>query len=178
MRKMEIVEYYGSSSELMASLRSVFYLTASNVPENEDERREFLQLWLGDYVISPTGLHFVALESDRVVGYLISETQTLRNLEILNKHTTLLAFRSWFKEYSSHFHINVHPDVQGQGVGRKLVERFLQSLLEREIEKTCLVTGRFAENVKFYKNMGFLELETKDLKGTQLVLLGRDTNVV
>ncbi len=58
--------------------------------------------------------------------------------------------------YPAHLHIDLLPDAQGQGNGRKMMERFLARLRELHIPAVHLGVGRRNERaIAFYQRMGF-----------------------
>ena len=65
-------------------------------------------------------------------------------------------------EYPAHLHIDLLPELQGQGWGRRLVERFLAALRDRGVPGVHLVasagnTGASA----FYPRVGFTPLPSE-----------------
>ncbi len=64
--------------------------------------------------------------------------------------------------YPAHLHIDLLPRAQRQGQGRRLMERFLTALREREVPGLHLGLGaRNTGALHFYRRMGFHEL-TRD----------------
>ncbi len=62
-------------------------------------------------------------------------------------------------EYPAHLHIDLLPRAQGQGLGRKLMEVFLNRLRELGIPGVHLGVGRRNVGaVAFYERMGFVRL--------------------
>ena len=54
------------------------------------------------------------------------------------------------------YHTSVHPDYRKQGIGRKLVDTALDSLLKLGINKVALVVfGRNKAGNEFWEKMGF-----------------------
>lgn len=61
-------------------------------------------------------------------------------------------------EYPSHLHIDLLPEVQGQGLGRRLIDRLLGQLAERGSHGVHLGTSPAnTRAVAFYRHLGFDE---------------------
>jgi len=58
--------------------------------------------------------------------------------------------------YPAHLHIDLLPEAQGQGMGRKLINTFLDKLRALEVPGVHLGVGKANTNaVGFYKRLGF-----------------------
>ncbi|WP_052851107.1 GNAT family N-acetyltransferase [Streptomyces avicenniae] len=74
-------------------------------------------------------------------------------------------------EYPAHLHIDLLPEGQGQGLGRRLMETYLGALRERGVPGVHL--GMSPENTgarAFYDRLGFHELPAPDGDGGSLHL--------
>ena len=86
---------------------------------------------------------------------------------------SVAAMRDFAEEYPAHLHIDLLPECQGQGYGRKLIELLIKHLKEQKIKGLMLHVG--GDNYRaqaFYKKCGFKELHVeKDgvLMGMKLV---------
>ena len=61
--------------------------------------------------------------------------------------------------FPAHLHINILPPFQGQGWGRKLMERFLEGMKGRGVGGVWL--GMASDNASagyFYRKLGFVEV--------------------
>jgi ribosomal protein S18 acetylase RimI-like enzyme len=66
-------------------------------------------------------------------------------------------------EYPAHLHIDLLPIAQGSGQGRKLMERFLETLRTRGVPGVHLGVGKVNSNaIGFYERMGFQKLEESE----------------
>lgn len=66
-------------------------------------------------------------------------------------------------EYPAHLHIDLLPTLQGQGMGRKLMEAFFTILRENGVKKLSL--GMSKENIgafHFYQKLGFSIIKNED----------------
>ncbi|BBH67047.1 hypothetical protein ACTI_37320 [Actinoplanes sp. OR16] len=74
--------------------------------------------------------------------------------------------------YPAHLHIDLLPETQGQGLGRRLMTAFLDGLRAAGVPRVHL--GMAPENhgaYAFYKRLGFHDIATQD---TGALFLGRD----
>ncbi|MBF9072216.1 GNAT family N-acetyltransferase [Streptacidiphilus fuscans] len=77
--------------------------------------------------------------------------------------------------YPAHLHIDLMPQAQGRGFGRRLMDTYLAALRERGVDAVHLAMG--AANVSaraFYDRLGFSEL-ARPVPG--LVVMGRSTRL-
>ena len=62
----------------------------------------------------------------------------------------------FFGDYPAHLHIDILPAGQGHGMGRKLIETFLQHLRHQSVPGVHLGVSRQNPNaIGFYKKIGF-----------------------
>lgn len=79
-------------------------------------------------------------------------------------------------EYPAHLHIDLLPETQGQGVGRKLIRELLAALQERGVPGVHLgVSPQNTGAVAFYHRLGFRPLSSDAGEGS---LLGIRTDAV
>jgi len=58
--------------------------------------------------------------------------------------------------YPAHLHIDILPEGQGKGMGRKLIEVFKNKLIEMNVTALHLEVGkRNTDAIKFYEKVGF-----------------------
>lgn len=60
--------------------------------------------------------------------------------------------------------IYVLPEIQGKGVGRKLIERAIEESRKEGLEKLVLNVNRFNKAVDFYKYLGFKITKEEDIE--------------
>ncbi|GII95111.1 GNAT family N-acetyltransferase [Sinosporangium siamense] len=64
-------------------------------------------------------------------------------------------------DYPAHLHINLLPDLQGRGFGRRLIETFRRALAERGVPALYLgVDSSNTGALAFYARLGFHELRS------------------
>ncbi len=67
------------------------------------------------------------------------------------------------ERYPSHLHIDLLPEVQGEGLGRRLIDRLLDQLAERGSTGVHLgVSRRNTGAIEFYRRVGFEEWGSGD----------------
>ena len=68
----------------------------------------------------------------------------------------LNAVRDYTKDYSAHLHIDLLPECQGQGYGRKLIEMLIKHLREENVNGLVLHVSMDNEGARaFYLKCGF-----------------------
>jgi ribosomal protein S18 acetylase RimI-like enzyme len=75
------------------------------------------------------------------------------------------------RDYKAHLHIDLLPELQGRGIGKKLIETFFETCRTRGVEKVHLVVSK--ENPRacsFYKKIGMHEVYSDDFS----IGMGRD----
>jgi GNAT superfamily N-acetyltransferase len=151
-------------------------------PERMDQNRLFFRIGLRHMFI---GQSFVAIVNGKLSGYVhfnpaphcLPPPQ-----EIPNAAATVLkplgdaipSVIKWFTRWchldpdAPHVHlgpIGVSPDVQGQGIGTALMNRYVE-YLKQERAAGYLETDR-AENVEFYKKFGFVIQREEEVIGAR-----------
>lgn len=67
------------------------------------------------------------------------------------------------ERYPSHLHIDLLPEAQGRGFGRRLIERLIGQLGERGSRGVHLGVSRNNERaIEFYRHVGFVEWDGPD----------------
>lgn len=89
--------------------------------------------------------------------YEKSIKQTILNEIKINHSASELEM---LKEYPAHFHIDMLPEMQGQGYGHDLIEHFLENLVQKNIKGVHLGVNKENERAcHVYKKEGFEVLE-------------------
>ncbi len=123
----------------------------------------FCERWFGRYLDTQPGSFYLALDGGgAAVGYLAgcldSFSRSARGI-IRDIPNYTPAFRKAVASYPSHFHINVKPGYQGNGIGRLLVARFLEACAAAGSTGVHVVTGAQSPAVRFYQACGFKPLD-------------------
>ena len=66
-------------------------------------------------------------------------------------------------EFPAHLHINLLPDLQGYGLGKKLIQQLVATLKTKNVRGLHLgVDAKNTSAMAFYERIGFHRLDTKD----------------
>jgi ribosomal protein S18 acetylase RimI-like enzyme len=152
------------------------------------------------YVVYDPLLAFVADDDGRAVGYILGTADTVAFADwfrttwlplVAPKHAgrpaEITDFESLILElmynpgrmvhddlapYPAHLHIDILPEYQGQGLGRKLIDAFRGELVSRGVEKFHLSMDPQNVNARaFYDRIGFEPIKVStDPTGTYLGL--------
>lgn len=139
------------------------------------------------YVTHEPELAFVVDNGERAVGYVLGSADTRAFAQwfsagwwptVADKHPgdgelerAIVASAANPKrmliaavdEYPAHLHIDLLPEAQGQGFGRRLIDTLTAALAERGVPGVHLVVGSANTNAQeFYRRTGFTELASDD----------------
>lgn len=158
----------------LSRAREIFFITSARTQFSSNEQKEtFFRNYTSYYVEHCPSWFYVALKNDHVVGYLsgCADSEAARPI-LENAIPSSALFSEWFRLYPAHLHINVDPAMHGQGLGGKLISRFMQDLKKSNVLGVHLVTAANAKNVSFYSKLGFKQLSQKTYHEAELVCLG------
>ena len=160
------------------------------------------EIWVGPYLEFEPELAFVVDNGERAVGYIIGTADTAAFVKRYRGEWLPSVASRWplssgtsltdglvrllhdpermlwpqIEPYPAHLHIDLLPSVQGKGLGRALMQRFLGALAARDVGAVHL--GMVPTNVgarAFYDRLGFSEIAVPDPTTTYL---GRATTPV
>lgn len=149
------------------------------------DAESFADVWSGWYTDREPESAFVAVEGDRVLGYLLGCVDSRRapspraaiarqlwRRQLLFRPGTAGFFRRTLVDllrqpsvpsgelcdprFPSHLHIDLLPEARGRGAGRELMEAWLERL--RAVGSPGCHLGTFAENasaIRFFERMDF-----------------------
>lgn len=148
---------------IKAQIKTIFYLTSQKKDfDNDLEKQEFANKWLTPYLDHFPEHTLVSIDKNNIVsGYLTGCPDTLNSLSNFN-FNYMNNFKHLYDKFPAHFHINVHPKFQGQGVGKQLVEQFEDGMMNLKIKGSHIVTHPNAININFYKKTGYTNTEISD----------------
>ena len=147
-------------------------------------------LFFGPYADLHPSLAFVVDTGERVAGYIVAAPDTKDHVrryrdEIFpafaakypldadwptrDAHMIGLGYNPermlfpWLDEYPAHLHIDLLPELQGQGFGRRLMDTLRAALAEQGVPAVHLemVTANVRARA-FYDRLGFRELSSAD----------------
>ncbi len=135
------------------------------------------------YAVIHPELTFILAKDDVAVGYIIGtnnsqlfhkrteeqwfphlreeypmpdETDTSSDARIVRLIHKGIVPRTEMLSYPAHLHIDILPEGQGKGMGRKLIDTFCAKLVELKVEALHLEVGKRNVNaIQFYEKMGF-----------------------
>lgn len=74
-------------------------------------------------------------------------------IELINKGYEI---KTELIDYPAHLHIDLLPDLQGKGIGKKLIELFISKLKDKNVRGLHLGVGKRNKGaIEFYKKVGF-----------------------
>lgn len=155
------------------------------------------------YVAFDPGLAFVADDGKRAVGYILGTADTAAffaafrdrwlptvaerfpepagppedadgAMRLLLHHPERMMDAEITRDYPAHLHIDLLPEAQRRGVGRRLMDTYLAALRDRGVPGVHLgVSTRNTGARAFYARLGFRELRPPE-PGALSVYLGRE----
>lgn len=162
----------------------------SDASDQYDEPTLLAALWASPHLVADPALGTIVVDDEGPAGYLVATADTaafeawcermwwpaLRDRHPLqaprrDRDQQLVALihapeatpASITGQYPAHLHINLLPRVQGQGLGRTLIERLIGQLRERGVEGVHLgVSGTNHRAIAFYEHLGFTRLAVED----------------
>ena len=146
----------------LSAIEEIFALTAATAGET------YFRRWTGHYLKQCRNDVLLAGEPP-YAGYLTGCRDSAAAVALFDDLFYYRAFADLYPAYPAHFHINVRPAAQGQGIGRALVSAFLA----RCQAGAHVVTGATAPARRFFAKLGFAEIARRRVAGRDLVLLGR-----
>ena len=82
--------------------------------------------------------------------------KTWNPVTLIMGNFAMKSIKDYVKEYPAHLHIDLLPECQGQGYGRKLIEMLIKHLKGQKISGLMLHVSRQNESARaFYKKCGF-----------------------
>tara|TARA_B100000073_G_scaffold99305_1_gene78948 strand:- start:172 stop:768 length:597 start_codon:yes stop_codon:yes gene_type:complete len=90
------------------------------------------------------------------------KNDSLESIFLQYLHQNHNAFE-WSKSYPAHLHIDILPNAQGKGYGRKLIETFFTELQSQNIQGVHLIVSKSNQNaIGFYQQIGLQKLQELD----------------
>jgi ribosomal protein S18 acetylase RimI-like enzyme len=94
---------------------------------------------------------------------LVPHPASAEDFMVILGHTPERMLIPQLDDYPAHLHIDLLPEVQGLGLGRRLIETLRASLAARGIRGVHLVMDSANTPARaFYDRIGFVELPTDD----------------
>jgi ribosomal protein S18 acetylase RimI-like enzyme len=145
----------GFTADQLQGITEVFWLTAQREEfASDDERHQYYHRWAGGYLEEYPDWVYTAQEDGKILGYLLGCPDSTQALSVLD-FPGLDLFQDFFDRFPAHLHINVHPQGQGMGIGRRLIEAYCGDLKKSGSPGVHLITTADAKNPGFYRAVGF-----------------------
>ena len=132
------MDFIDMKQEHLPALAALFAEAFNAPPWNDGWTAERALLRLGQYLREEGARGMVCMEDGAPAGLVLGVKEYYYNADQFQ-----------IKEFC------VHPRVQGRGVGKELLFRFLQLLREQGIDEVVLMTTRDPSTLAFYEKMGF-----------------------
>lgn len=157
----------------LEEVREIFFESSTRKEfRDEKEKEAFFYKYVGYYLKHYPHFAFVAVEN-RVLGYVVgSPVSEETELSVIQPH--LQIFKTQFKFYPAHLHINCHHESRGKGVGGQLVAKLEEVLVSNNIKGLHIMTGVDAANQHFYKKLGFDHEIMEEFQGSSILLMGKN----
>ncbi|MEQ8825920.1 MAG: GNAT family N-acetyltransferase [Filomicrobium sp.] len=136
-------------------------------------REAFRERWLGRYLEHDPEWFYLASADGAIVGYLAGCVEDPATAARFSDIGYFQVWAGYTAQYPAHLHVNVCPTARDQGLGSRLVDRFVGDLSAAGVKGVHLVTGLHSRNVAFYQRNGFVRVADIDWNGSEIVMLGR-----
>lgn len=157
-----------------AAVERICLATASDYLNSTEKLQEYTLLMYSRYYTRMLEDSFVAVNyKDKPIGYILcapdynayknsfyrNELKQMKNISMFKCISTLgeIAYMKRFaKEYPAHLHIDILPQYQHQGIGKKLMCSLFNHLKSNNVKGVMLTVS--ADNksaIEFYKMCGF-----------------------
>ncbi|MFA5955815.1 GNAT family N-acetyltransferase [Hyphomicrobium sp.] len=160
--------------ELAKEIDAIFF-EASNTKSfvSDDARAAFRERWLGRYLTHDPALAFLARTGDgTVVGYIVGSVDDPAKAARFSDIGYFADLAEQTERFPAHLHVNISPGFRNQGIGGRLIDRFVAAAKTARAPGVHVVTSVGAENVGFYNRNGFSEVARAGKDG-RLVFLAR-----
>jgi GNAT superfamily N-acetyltransferase len=162
----------------LPEIEAIFFESATKKSfVSAEEREAFRQRWLARYLARFPDETFVALAPDgSAAGYLIGCLDSANAGEDFAEagYGTRLhpAVAEIVARHPAHLHINMRADARGRGVGRRLIEAFMERCRAFGVCGVHVVTGARSRAVDFSRKCGFEPLTAPSWPAPGTLALG------
>lgn len=172
---IEIIRYIDSPNKLrhLNQIKEIFFETSSLEWSSDTEKQASFKKWTQYYFNRYPEWIYIAIKGGQCVAYVMTCPNSEKAENLFQNFLSYDLFEDQFTSYPAHLHINIHPELHGQGIGKLLVERVASRLEEKKLEGLHIVTSPESKNVGFYKKMGFSYQLQRDFKNLKLLFMGK-----
>ena len=158
--------------EVLLQIEDIFFEASSKKTFLDPEKKAaFFKRWCGDYEFFFPEEFFIAMEGPKVLGYLSGCSDSFRAMNVLNV-PGFATFQDLFNIFPAHLHINFHTDARGKGLGSLLMKHYMDHLKLNNVMGVHLITSPDAQNVSFFKRLGFDKVHTRTFNEMPLFFMG------
>lgn len=164
----------GLTPERQQEIDGIFFASSNTKTfASEAARAAFRERWLGRYLSHDAEFAFLAqMPVGRVVGYLVGAIDDPAVAMRFGDIGYFVSLAAYTRRYPAHLHVNISREFRNEGLGTRLVERFVVAARAAGATGVHVVTSEGAANVSFYNRNGFSEVARAG-PGGSLVFLAR-----
>lgn len=139
---------------------------------SDEARTKFLYKYFGFYYEKFPGFCWYAQKENKGLGYCLGTPVTDSSFFVYQPH--LEVFNDLYEDFPAHLHINLHPDSQGLGIGKLLIEKWEDVARAHGARGMHIMTGVDARNKSFYLRQGFTTEVVRNYKGHPILFMGKN----
>ena len=139
---------------------------------SEEAKSKFLYKYFGLYHERFTDFCWYAQKEEKRLGYCLGSPVTDSSFFVYQPHLEI--FNDLYRDFPAHLHINLHPDSQGLGIGKLLIEKWEQVARAHGLPGMHIMTGVDARNKSFYLRQGFTTEVVRNYKGNPVLFMGKN----
>ncbi|MBR5341976.1 MAG: GNAT family N-acetyltransferase [Erysipelotrichaceae bacterium] len=176
-----MIEVRKITDQDLEDIRLINQLNSSNPNKPQNEKEFCLYFYVEYYAKFEKENSFIAIDTDKneTVGYILASKdyrQYISNIENdFKERASELGFEERFflethcfelygKDYPAHFHIDVKPGYQHEGIGTILLKTEIKHMKDNGVKGLMLIVGKNKESGnKFYEKNGFKVIDSNDL---------------
>lgn len=176
----KMIEIRQITDQDLEDIRLINQLNSSNPNKPQNEKEFCLYFYTEYYVKFEKDNCFVAIDADKkeTVGYILASKdykQYISNIvSDFKERARELGFEERFflethcfelygKDYPAHFHIDVKPAYQHEGIGTMLLDAEIRHMKNNGVKGLMLIVGKNKiSGNKFYEKHGFKVIDSND----------------
>jgi GNAT superfamily N-acetyltransferase len=162
------------TAELAQEIDAIFFESSNTKSfESMEARTAFRERWLGRYLVHDPDFAYLARTVDaRAVGYIVGSVDDPARTARFSDIGYFSSLAGQTRRFPAHLHVNISAGFRNQGLGGRLIDRFVADAKAAGAPGVHVVTSEGAVNIRFYNRNGFSEVARAG-PGGRLVFLGR-----
>lgn len=162
-----------ADNAVWGEIQEILLAAAQRSFPDRRSRRAFFLRWTEYYRNQEPEQCLICRSADQsVAGYLTGCLNSGAALQLYRDIPSHRLFEDHFEGFPAHFHVNCRSDARQQGIGSALVKRFLAKCRTSGLPGVHVVTAAGADNVAFYRGLGFEPIEERSFDRLRRLLLG------